>query len=83
MLFSAADVVLSLFFLLLSEVPIRVFYLDRSSHGGNQDDTDVATTHDFSPSGCFPGVFYVTLLYRPGHYDLVYNRSEGMLPATA
>ena len=59
-------------------VPIRVFYLDRSSHG-TQDDTDVATTHDFSPTGCFPGVFYVTLLYRPGHYDLVYNRSEGMI----
>ena len=61
-------------------VPIRVVYLDRSTGAG-----DVAVNHhDFVPSaGCLPSSSdgssetikpIVTLLYRPGHYDILYPK---------
>lgn len=64
-------------------VPIRVMYLDRSS--GNS--TVTVNHHDFIPSddqsgsnqeveGAPPAIVsvepFVTLLYRPGHYDILY-----------
>ena len=57
------------------KVPIRVFYLDRSNTMtvGRESLSNAVTTHQFTPSECFPDVFYVTLLYRPGHYDLLYS----------
>ncbi|KAK8965422.1 Ubiquitin thioesterase otubain-like [Platanthera guangdongensis] len=66
-------------------VAIRVVYLDRSSC----DNGPVAVNHhDFIPaasadgssslsSGAPPGnpaEPFVTLLYRPGHYDILYRR---------
>ncbi|KAJ8429151.1 hypothetical protein Cgig2_010017 [Carnegiea gigantea] len=61
-------------------VPIRVVYLDRSSC-----DTGVVSVnhHDFIPVGAsnVTGVAdsagikpYITLLYRPGHYDILYPK---------
>lgn len=61
-------------------VPIRVVYLDRSTGAG-----DVTVNHhDFVPSaGCLPSASggssettkpIVTLLYRPGHYDILYPK---------
>jgi ubiquitin thioesterase protein OTUB1 len=66
-------------------VPIRVVYLDRSS-------CDVGKTevnhHDFIPSNCLlkeagsetiePSV---VLLYRPGHYDILYPRLRSETPS--
>lgn len=43
-------------------VPVRVVYLDRGQ-GGN------VTSHDF-PEGSQPKLF---LIYRPGHYDILYK----------
>eukprot|EP01018_Ginkgo_biloba_P017403 Gb_06605 [translate_table: standard] len=57
-------------------VPIRVVYLDRSS-------CDVGKTevnhHDFIPSNCLTTDAvtvkpFVVLLYRPGHYDILYPK---------
>ncbi|XP_031474309.1 OVARIAN TUMOR DOMAIN-containing deubiquitinating enzyme 1 [Nymphaea colorata] len=55
-------------------VPIRVVYLDRSScDSGNL----TVNHHDFVPSGEVPQVSMeplVTMLYRPGHYDILYTK---------
>lgn len=55
-------------------VPIRVVYLDRSScDSGNL----TVNHHDFVPSGEVPQVSMeplVTMLYRPGHYDILYAK---------
>lgn len=57
-------------------VPIRVVYLDRSScdTGGTS-----VNHHDFVPTsegtaggGSEARKPYITLLYRPGHYDILY-----------
>lgn len=52
-------------------VPIRVVYLDRS-----QGEDGAANTHDFAPSegGADVGPPAVHVLYRPGHYDIIYPR---------
>ena len=62
-------------------VPIRVVYLDRSScdNGGVS-----VNHHDFIPTtGNLPNSTtgstqsirpYITLLYRPGHYDILYTK---------
>ncbi|OAE33166.1 hypothetical protein AXG93_4773s1390 [Marchantia polymorpha subsp. ruderalis] len=54
-------------------VPVRVVYLDRSV-GADGKNTDV-NHHDFLPPDC-PTVEMppVVLLYRPGHYDILYTR---------
>lgn len=57
-------------------VPIRVIYLDRSE-GGEED--GAPNTHDFAPSeskegGAGGGLPAVHVLYRPGHYDIIYPR---------
>lgn len=63
-------------------VPIRVVYLDRSS----LDSGGISVNHhDFSPaaaaadlpntSGSSETVSpFITLLYRPGHYDILYPK---------
>lgn len=61
-------------------VPIRVVYLDRSSC----DTGGVSVNHhDFIPSGDLPKAAsgsteaispFITLLYRPGHYDILYPK---------
>lgn len=61
-------------------VPIRVVYLDRSSC----DTSSVSVNHhDFVPAGgdCpnasgSSGTItpFITLLYRPGHYDILYPK---------
>ncbi|KAJ0103682.1 hypothetical protein Patl1_05466 [Pistacia atlantica] len=61
-------------------VPIRVVYLDRSSC----DTAGVSVNHhDFIPSGNLPKAAsgstevispFITLLYRPGHYDILYPK---------
>lgn len=62
------------------QVPIRVVYLDRSlAPGGGGDGAPGGAPHvdlhDFVPEGC-PAASQprVHLLYRPGHYDLLYSR---------
>lgn len=54
-------------------VPLRVVYLDRSgADNGQASEVDV-TTHDFVPEGMPPdSAPRVHLLYRPGHYDVLY-----------
>jgi len=54
----------------LCGVPVRIEYLDRSI--GNSQDSDIQMTvnhHDF-PEDSSPKIF---LLYRPGHYDILYS----------
>lgn len=61
-------------------VPIRVVYLDRSSC----DSGGVSVNHhDFVPAvGDLPNASgssetvtpFITLLYRPGHYDILYQK---------
>lgn len=55
-------------------VPIRVVYLDRSScDSGNL----AVNHHDFVPSGEDSEMSaepVVTMLYRPGHYDILYAK---------
>ncbi|KAG2501153.1 hypothetical protein HYH03_000968 [Edaphochlamys debaryana] len=61
------------------QIPVRVVYLDSSGHPGGGSgaggaDLD-ATVHDFVPDACPPGTQpRVHLLYRPGHYDILYPR---------
>jgi ubiquitin thioesterase protein OTUB1 len=60
------------------QVPVRVVYLDRSLAPGGGDSGDGngevhVDVHDFIPEGCpAPAKPRVHLLYRPGHYDLLY-----------
>lgn len=63
-------------------VPIRVVYLDRSScDNGNV----IVNHHDFIPStrgdltngndgGSVTLKPFITMLYRPGHYDILYHK---------
>lgn len=57
-------------------VPLRVVYLDRSGSGGpttgGAPATPVVDMHDFAPEGAVGREPSVHLLYRPGHYDIVY-----------
>jgi ubiquitin thioesterase protein OTUB1 len=50
-------------------VPLRVIYMDRSEHSSltihNFSATDDENSNDFKPM--------ITMLYRPGHYDLLYE----------
>ncbi|GLI64035.1 hypothetical protein VaNZ11_007192 [Volvox africanus] len=58
------------------QIPVRVVYLDSSGMpaGGNGSGPD-ATCHDFVPDTCTPGTRpRVHLLYRPGHYDILYPK---------
>ncbi|GIL71938.1 hypothetical protein Vretimale_614 [Volvox reticuliferus] len=58
------------------QIPVRVVYLDSSGMpaGGNGSGPD-ATCHDFVPDMCKPGTWpRVHLLYRPGHYDILYPK---------
>ncbi|EFJ52492.1 hypothetical protein VOLCADRAFT_86645 [Volvox carteri f. nagariensis] len=58
------------------QIPVRVVYLDSSGMptGGNGSGLD-ATMHDFVPDSCVPGTQpRVHLLYRPGHYDILYPK---------
>ena len=57
-------------------IPVRIVYLDRS--GGAADDTLDINHHDFMPESApetlkseTPSL--LTLLYRPGHYDILYS----------
>ncbi|GFR40095.1 hypothetical protein Agub_g643 [Astrephomene gubernaculifera] len=60
------------------QVPVRVVYLDSSAlpAGGGGSGLDV-TCHDFVPDSCAPGTRpCVHLLYRPGHYDILYPKER-------
>jgi ubiquitin thioesterase protein OTUB1 len=58
-------------------VPVRIVYLDRS--GGSSEDLLEINHHEFLPESA-PNVAesdksdLLTLLYRPGHYDILYRR---------
>ncbi|ERN06143.1 ubiquitin thioesterase otubain-like [Amborella trichopoda] len=52
-------------------VPIRVVYLDNSSNGPSKLDVN---HHDFIPSSTGSSSPNVTMLYRPGHYDILYPK---------
>jgi ubiquitin thioesterase protein OTUB1 len=65
------------------QVPIRVLYLDRSVDSG---DPTAVNHHDFVPEALSAAVAngskpasavepHVQLLYRPGHYDILYQRT--------
>ncbi len=61
------------------QIPVRVVYLDSSGAaavglgGGNGLE---ASMHDFVPEACPRGATpRVHLLYRPGHYDVLYPRA--------
>ena len=54
-------------------VPLRVMYLDGSPAGfDGAVDAEAGTVphHDFVPEGCSKEPLF-TLLYRPGHYDIL------------
>ncbi|XVF66733.1 hypothetical protein PTKIN_Ptkin10aG0061200 [Pterospermum kingtungense] len=62
-------------------VPIRVVYLDRSScdKGGvsvnHHDFIPTSTDHSNATSGSTEAIRpFITLLYRPGHYDILYPK---------
>ncbi|KAG2432857.1 hypothetical protein HXX76_008590 [Chlamydomonas incerta] len=61
------------------QIPVRVVYLDSSglpTGGGGGGGGLEASCHDFVPDSCPPGTApRVHLLYRPGHYDILYPRS--------
>ena len=48
-------------------VPMRVVYVDGSANDGHLD------IKDFVPDGCSGDGISVHLLYRPGHYDILYK----------
>jgi len=48
------------------EVPIRIVYLDANMKKTEPDEM-------IFPEGTAPKDVYITLLYRPGHYDLLYK----------
>lgn len=52
------------------QVPIRVVYLD-----GNQTSVN---HHDFFPEGTQSTEPFVVLLYRPGHYDILYPKKVNL-----
>lgn len=55
------------------QVPLRVVYLSPSpfAEAGGAGGSDV-DAHPFQPDRHLEGVSTVHLLYRPGHYDLLY-----------
>lgn len=62
------------------QVPVEVLYLDRSGAGaggasGGASDVD---TYAFVPEECGPERRkpLVSLLYRPGHFDILYRTAE-------
>ena len=68
------------------QVPVRVVYLDRSLNVmaggfGDGDSSAQVNHHDFIPEAAFsatavtskPLIPRVHLLYRPGHYDILYT----------
>lgn len=56
-------------------VPVRVVYLDQS--GEINDKPVTVNNHDFIPEGMDTAVDpYVVLLYRPGHYDILYRNEN-------
>jgi ubiquitin thioesterase protein OTUB1 len=59
-------------------VPIRVVYLDNSSYPGAGDGSLEVTTHDFIPEAqqVQGKDLIVHVLYRPGHYDIMYPTSN-------
>lgn len=52
------------------QVAVRVMYLDSRDHGTDNSVSKV----DFIPEGCTgaDAVPHVHVLYRPGHYDILY-----------
>jgi len=59
-------------------VPLRVMYLDGSPAGfDGAVDAEAGTVphHDFVPEGCSKEPLF-TLLYRPGHYDILYQGAK-------
>jgi ubiquitin thioesterase protein OTUB1 len=53
-------------------VPIRIAHIDSNLHSGNESEVSLV---DMQPEGVSPqqsGPAKVHLLYRPGHYDIVY-----------
>lgn len=54
------------------QVPMAVIYLDGSLHMGIGGDPSVPVTHEFIPEECPGQAPVVHLLYRPGHYDVLY-----------
>jgi len=53
----------------------RVVYLDQS--GDVNEKPVTVNNHDFVPEGMDSAVDpYVVLLYRPGHYDILYRKEE-------
>lgn len=48
------------------EIPIRIYYLDGNVN--TQESTVFQIPEDTDPTKIF-----VNLLYRPGHYDILYN----------
>ena len=66
-----------------AQVPIRVVYLDRSMGAAMAGVGDV-NHHDFIPdelrqqgAAQQPPALHVHLLYRPGHYDILYPLPAG------
>lgn len=62
-------------------VPIRVVYLDRSScdKGGvsvnHHDFVPTSSDHSNATGGSTEAIKpFITLLYRPGHYDILYPK---------
>ena len=61
------------------QVPVRVLYLDRSMGalmaGVSDDGETTVNHHDFIPEAMQKSEMppRVNVLYRPGHYDLIYR----------
>ena len=59
------------------QVPVRIVYLDGTANDGN-----IPTTLDFTPDqnevSSKPAASepLVVLLYRPGHYDILYKKHD-------
>merc|ERR1712205_215760 len=55
------------------QVPVEVVYLDRSGAAATQQSGVEVDTYRFVPEACGASAEpRVSLLYRPGHYDLLY-----------
>jgi ubiquitin thioesterase protein OTUB1 len=60
-------------------VPVRVVYLDQN--GDVNEKPVTVNNHDFIPEGMDSAVDpYVVLLYRPGHYDILYRKEKSGHP---
>jgi hypothetical protein len=62
------------------QVPTEVLYLDRSGAGagGLSDGASDVDAYAFVPEECSPDRRrpFVSLLYRPGHFDILYRTVE-------